>query len=1034
MEISSVLKEQVAQQKVALFLGAGASLDARDVRADRQPSALDGRGLGEKLSDRYLSGKFQDRPLHEIAEYAISESGLVDVQEYIRDEMQYLEPTEAHLLMSRFRWAGLATTNYDLLIEKAYAKSTDACQHPVAFVENGDSVDDKLQTADNVMLLKLHGCITRTRNPKCPLILATDQYITHREGRSRIFAHLKEWSYERTFIFIGHSLQDSDIRQIILEMREEGVDRRHYIVDPNMDAVRLRYWEGRKITCMRFTFLSFLQTLDELLDSPFRNLHIPQTIPRAPALKEIPDQRKDLSSACIGFLTRDVDYVRSLENIPHTTPQLFYKGNSEGWAAIEQDLDVRRRLEDQVLCDYFLDDDASQKNRPTLIVIKGHAGSGKTVLLKRLCWEASRSYERACLYLRDEGTMSVGILQEFLEALPNRLFIFVDQASKRLREIRSLFDHIGSIGAKLTVVTTERINEWNTNCQELSDLVSKEYRLGYLSESEINSLIDLLEKHKSLGALDKKSKEERQHAFKQHAGRQLLVALHEATLGRKFEDIIEDEYRGVVPFQAQSIYLTICVLNRLGVPVRAGVISRIHEVSFEDFKRDFFSPLEMVVQTHRNEILNDFVYTARHPEIAQIVFERILNTEESRFDLYARCLRGLNIDYSVDRQAVRMMIRGRSVLELFPNHEIASQILDLAISTLGSDAYVFHQSALYELHRTNGNLRRVKDLLDKAEECDSTDMSLKHSRAEYHLRCAAQASTLLEEEKHLQAALDVAHALAGLRSATAHPFHTMMKVQMGRLERYLGSISEGEASQETGVLVANAEEVLAKGLQLFPKDSYLLDAEHKLASLLKDSARALTALKDAFDTNPRNAYLAARLAKVYSEMCQSDEAVKVLKAALSANRGNTQLNFELANLLMSMHGHQDDEVEYYLHRSYSPGDGNHKARMLYGQQLYINDKITEAKSVFAELEKANAGYEDRIKPILPLEGRFSGVITRLCGTYGFIKRDGTSDSIYFNMKSTESLESTELRNGNRVSFYIAFNFKGPVAVDVKANL
>jgi hypothetical protein len=41
------------------------------------------------------------------------------------------------------------------------------------------------------MYLKLHGCITRTTNESCPLILTTDQYIESMKGRSRIFEHLR---------------------------------------------------------------------------------------------------------------------------------------------------------------------------------------------------------------------------------------------------------------------------------------------------------------------------------------------------------------------------------------------------------------------------------------------------------------------------------------------------------------------------------------------------------------------------------------------------------------------------------------------------------------------------------------------------------------------------------------------------------------------------------------------------------------------------------------------------------------------------
>jgi hypothetical protein len=39
--------------------------------------------------------------------------------------------------------------------------------------------------------------------------------------------------------------------------------------------------------------------------------------------------------------------------------------------------------------------------------------------------------------------------------------------------------------------------------------------------------------------------------------RKILVALHEATMGKRFEEIVEDEFNNVVPREARQIYLTV---------------------------------------------------------------------------------------------------------------------------------------------------------------------------------------------------------------------------------------------------------------------------------------------------------------------------------------------------------------------------------------------------------------------------------------------------------------------------------------------
>ena len=173
MEVPSYLETQIREGKAVLFLGAGASRDALDDKGRKAPSGVD---LRDMLADKFLGGKHKDLPLDQVGEYAISESDLVTVQEYLRSVFEGLRPTAAHRMVSSFRWAGLATTNYDRLIEKAYEHS-GAVQKPVPFIENGDRVDDLMREPNSVKLLKLHGCITRTATAECPLILAPHAHL-----------------------------------------------------------------------------------------------------------------------------------------------------------------------------------------------------------------------------------------------------------------------------------------------------------------------------------------------------------------------------------------------------------------------------------------------------------------------------------------------------------------------------------------------------------------------------------------------------------------------------------------------------------------------------------------------------------------------------------------------------------------------------------------------------------------------------------------------------------------------------------------
>ena len=269
MEISDILVTQVREGNAVIFLGAGASRDTRAPSGKKCPTTQE---LVSKISDRFLGGKYKASALNQTAEIAISETNLLEVQTFIRELFTDLEPSPAHAKLPMFDWYGLATTNYDLLVEAAFQAAGGKGQVLRPFIETTDRVDDNLKDSKNVLYIKLHGCITRINNPSCPLILTTDQYIEHRIGRARLFSIFRDWGYEHPIIFVGQSLQDPDLRSIIGEMtREIGEIRpRYYLVAPDSDEMLNRFWETKKVTILKGTFETFMTFLGRINSSIFQ--------------------------------------------------------------------------------------------------------------------------------------------------------------------------------------------------------------------------------------------------------------------------------------------------------------------------------------------------------------------------------------------------------------------------------------------------------------------------------------------------------------------------------------------------------------------------------------------------------------------------------------------------------------------------------------------------------------------------------------------------------------------------------------------
>ena len=202
----------------------------------------------------------------------------------------------------------------------------------------------------------------------------------------------------------------------------------------------------------------------------FRGLAIHTDRISNPVLQRSKVSGATLSPSCEQFLENDVEYVKAVTSTEGVLPASFYKGMNPGWAAVEQNLDVKRHLGDTILSDHFLIDESEHRQSAELILVKAHAGAGKSVLMRRLAWDAVHDYDCLCLYLRPNGVLHAAPLQELIALCNERVFLFVDNAADRAREIQGLVKAIGAEGKKLTVILAERTNEWNVSGAPVSEV------------------------------------------------------------------------------------------------------------------------------------------------------------------------------------------------------------------------------------------------------------------------------------------------------------------------------------------------------------------------------------------------------------------------------------------------------------------------------------------------------------------------------------------------------------------------------------
>lgn len=1037
MEIPKPLIDQIKEGNVVLFLGSGASFGAKHPNNISPPL---GNQLSNLIVDKFLSPEYKDQSLQYTSEIAVSEYDLLTVQQFIYDIFEPFQPSVDHLKIPNYVWKSIVSTNYDYIIERAYAQNKSSLQKLAKFIKNGERVRDKIKSTNDLPLYKIHGCISDINDIDTPLILTPDQYITHKKNRDRLFNRIQELAYEYTFLFVGFSFADYDIRTILLELNKLKESRpRSYMVGPNIKEEETRMWESKKISSIKSTFSDFIEQLEKEISSVKVKLALAKPIENDihPIFNKTSINLNDLrpSDSLLNFLNYDVQYVHSRLKDKNTNPKEFYKGYFENWDPILKDLDAKRFISDTIAFEVFIDEENHNKKDFQFYLIQGYAGSGKSVLLKRLAWDASIEFERVCLFYNKNTVIKYEPIIEICNYIKERIYIFIDNLSDSDNEIVSLISKIKKENLPITIIGAERVNTWNTECEELCNYLTDEYKLQYLNDKEIVGLLGKLEKYDSLGYLKSKSKAERIEALSYKAGRELLVALYESTMGKPFSEIVVDEYNSISDETAKSLYLTVSILHRLGTETRAGLISRVHNISFSEFKDKLFKPLEFIVFDSRDYRINDFVYRTRHKQIAEIIFSDVLSNKQDRFDEYCRILSCLDVDYENDRTAFLSMTKARNLMENFSDPAMIRELYKLATESNADDPKLMQQEAIFEMNSSGGNINRAESLLLEAIKLAPNDSIIQHSFAEIALSKAQKSKHKLEIDKYLSEAESICKTLIIKYKDKPHPYHTLLKVHLFKIERIIDDNDPPSIERA----IKDTEKTFSIARQQFPEQEFILEAESQFNKLLNHRPEAIEFLERAFELNKRSPYLCLRLANLYEQNRQDDKAKITMEDTLKLIPNDKDVNFRYAMNLTKDKEPDLNTIKHHLLRSFTKGDSRYQSQFWYARTIYLLGEIDDANLIFDTLK------DIRILPNLKSKPRgkvrqnghlisFKGEIYKVESKYGFLTRDGIGDKIYFyRYEFAANYDSIwdKITSGTRVTFNLAFNYRGAVAVNIK---
>ncbi|MGC2048276.1 MAG: SIR2 family protein [Gallionella sp.] len=1033
--LTPFLLESIQRGDAVLFLGAGASIGAKSAGGVMAPKNEE---LRDRLSDEFLGGQLKSNSLSQVAEYSKSEANLPEVEQFIKECFDPLQPANFHLLIPSFRWFSIVTTNFDLVVERSYEQCKNRLQILSPIIQDGDRFSDVLRDVSQVPYLKLYGCISHIGNPNLPLILASEEYAKYKKNRERLFRHFADWARERPIIFCGYDVADPNIHQILFDLNDMGVSRPMYgLVNPGVHTSAESYWSGKRFSVYPKSFETFLVELDECIPKANRALASLLTTTKT-SIQSLIKSHATPSTELLRYLQDELEHVFKGMPTLGVLPNDFYKGQNVGWGAIQQGLDVKRRISDDVVLEAFLGSD-SNSLLPEIYLVKGYAGSGKSITLRRIAWDIANEFNGTIFFLKEGGLIRREQLLELFTLIGERVFIVIEDAVPHVKDLQAILPWAEKNHVPITLILGARTNEWNVYSGELEARTKNEYELRDLTEHEIGLLIKLLEKHKALNRLANATELERLDHFKLSSERQLLVALHDLNSDKPFEEIVYDEFKKIVPQEARILYLDICSLHRLGVGVRAGLVSRISGINFEQFNRDFFRPLEHVIHTYFDYRARDNMYRSRHREIAEMVFSQALREPSERADQIVRIIRNMDIDYESDAAAFRQILRGKALADLFADKNLALRIFVAALESGAHQSVIEHQRAVFELNHRAGDLQEALKAIERAASAHKhIDKAILHTKASILRELALISPHKLMRSRLRDEAKDIIKKHIN-SSRVPHPYNTLGLIFVDELIDMLGEAPEENDNglselkdRAIADVIRHTEQVIADGLQRFPGDEYLLSLEATFARILADEKRALSALSKAFEASPGRGFIAVRYASALQRQGDSPKAIDVLTRSIATNPAGKEAHFALAKIYISIDEVLNkDEINYHLKHSFTQGDSNLDAQFWYARQNFIYGDRELAQTIFSALGKTwiPAEYRNDVKGvILDVNGngkRFSGSIKRVEDYYCYIVCPDLHCDIFAHGSDFIDEDWKKISSGTRVSFVLGFSFRGP---------
>lgn len=645
---------QINPEKTVLLFGAGASVPSG------APSVKD---LITHYAEKY--GLDPSLNLSEITFLAEKKATRRKIITDLRNFFAHVKPKGGILKISRWRWKGIFSTNYDTLVEQAFEKANKKCR---VYSSNFDFHID--EDDFDCELFKIHGTIEKDvcDGNHSRIILTDDDYDQTEEFREQLYDRLRGDLTGADLIIIGQSLQDPDMDELVkraakLNQRCMSPGQITLLIYSENDS-RALLQERKGIKVVFGGIDEFFAALDK----------------RSPKVCASNIAKDDGILAGTHILNSVIEVSEVSNGTEADVSSMF-----NGWPASHREIEAGLTFERDVsreIATHF------EEAGVLAGVVLGAAGVGKSTAARQALQNLRRAGFRAWEHI-SEHTLSVSNWRRIAANLKEHELVgvlLVDEAHSHLHQLNELLDLLvadDNVHLKILAVSTK--SNWIPRTRTPNfNRCGKDFWLSKLSADEIERLLNLIERQPRIRELVEDSfsgfsKAERRRRLVHRCEADMFVCLKNIFASESFDDIILREFAGLdgVP---QDVYKHVAAMETMGVRVHRQLAIRMLKIQPSSIA-SLLASLDDIVEEYPVEKRHGiFGWKCRHGVISEIVTRYKFGDLEQVIRLIDRVIDNISPSYDIEVRTLRELCNLDGGLSRIPDKKEQNRLLRRMIS------------------------------------------------------------------------------------------------------------------------------------------------------------------------------------------------------------------------------------------------------------------------------------------------------------------------------------------------------------------